>query len=97
MLTAVRIAGEQQNAEARRQHEGDADGGLLHIRPVALGQAQRHRTGKRRAEGRDCTAIPCGSQPKRSAAITPSPAIWAIARSMNTMPRFKPAARAGHA
>lgn len=26
---------------------------LLHIRPEALGQAQRQRTGKRRAEGRD--------------------------------------------
>src|SRR4051794_33597691 len=34
-----------------------------------------------------CTDQPCGSQPIASAATTPSPATWAIARSIKTMPR----------
>src|SRR6185436_15697138 len=40
------------------------------------------------ASAAPCTAMPCPSQPKKSAAITPTPAICAIAMSMKTMPRF---------
>jgi NADPH-dependent 2,4-dienoyl-CoA reductase/sulfur reductase-like enzyme len=35
-----------------------------------------------------CVSQPCSSMPAAVAAITPSPATCAIARSMNTMPRF---------
>src|SRR5438067_10410470 len=51
----------------------------LHSRKAAISNAA--------ATALICTDQPCGSHPMASAATTPSPATWAIARSIKTMPR----------
>ena len=88
MLAAVRVAGQQQDAGAGREDEHHADQRLLLLRraPLGPGQQQARRAAPRR---RPRPAPPCRlrASPARRRAMTPSPAICAIARSMKTMPR----------
>ncbi len=87
MLAAVHVAREQQHAAGRAEHEHDADDRFLHVGPDALGPREQQRAAERRRQRGDLHRDACGLEAQRSASSTPQPAICAIARSMNTMPR----------
>ena len=68
VLTALRIAGQQQDLGGGGEHEYHADDRLLDFRPFALSvQVSRSAPSRAAASAETCTATPCGSKPTKSA------------------------------
>ena len=88
VLAAVRVVREQQDLRRRRR----ARTGCRSAPPAPRAASSRSRSGATRPRAprrrpRPARVQPSIGKPKPLAAITPSPATCAIARSMNTMPR----------